>query len=94
MAAGARRADRSHPVASSARKAAVNAFTREGEQARHRFAAVDLAMPALVESSESMWPTLPPARSFELSDELAAMDREAETLRRLDREQRGTLWNA
>jgi hypothetical protein len=80
------------------KKAATNAATREVEHARHRFASTDFATPALTESSESMWPTLPPSRSFEanfeIGDELAALEREAETLRRLDREQRGTLWNA
>ena len=67
---------------------------RSDKPARHRFASADLAMPALSESSESMWPTLPPSRDIEITDELAALDREIETLRRLDREQRGTLWNA
>jgi hypothetical protein len=67
---------------------------RSDKPARHRFASADLATPALSEASESMWPTLPPSRDIEITDELAALDREIETLRRLDREQRGTLWNA
>lgn len=66
---------------------------RSVEHARHRFAAVDLGATAPVDAGESMWPTLPPARAFQMTDELAAVERELETLRRLDREQRGTLWN-
>jgi hypothetical protein len=73
--------------ADSAKKARINFVTLDGEQA-------DLAGLGSVEFSESMWPTLPPSPVFEVVDELAAMEREAEALRRLDREQRGTLWNA
>ncbi len=72
----------------------VDPDTRHVAQARDRFASVDLAAPALRESREDMWPTLPPARNFEIADELAAIEREAETLRRLDREQKGISWNA
>lgn len=97
MGVSARAATQSQPFAPPAKKAAIET-TRSHEQARHRFASVDLATPALVESSESMWPTLPLSRNFEtnfqIGDELAALEREAETLRRLDREQRGTSWNA
>lgn len=39
------------------------------------------------------WPTLPPAPSFDLADDLSARETEAETLRRLEQEQRGTLWS-
>jgi hypothetical protein len=70
----------------SPKKATINFVTPDSEQA------VDLAWPP--EFGESMWPTLPPSPVFEVVDELAAMEREAEALRRLDREQRGTLWNA
>jgi hypothetical protein len=74
--------------ADSLKKARINFVTPNGEQA------VDLAVPSPVEFGESVWPTLPPARAFEVIDELTAMEREADALRRLDREQRGTLWNA
>jgi len=47
-----------------------------------------------IESSENVWPTLPPAPKFDIADELAAKEQEAEGLRRLEQEQRGTLWNA
>jgi hypothetical protein len=46
------------------------------------------------EPAESLWPSLPPSRSFEFADELAAAEREYDSLRRLRSEQRGTLWNA
>ncbi len=39
------------------------------------------------------WPTLPPAPAFDLADDLSARETEAETLRRLEQEQRGTLWS-
>jgi hypothetical protein len=98
MTANARASSQSKSADGLPKKAAINAATREVEHARRRFASVDLTAPALVESSESRWPTLPPSRNFasnfELGDELAAWEREAETLRRLDREQRGILWNA
>jgi hypothetical protein len=64
------------------------------KQERNLFASVDLSAPALIEPGESVWPTLPAAPRFEMADELATMEREAETLWRLDQEQRGTLWNA
>ncbi|MDQ1728187.1 MAG: hypothetical protein QOD33_312 [Pyrinomonadaceae bacterium] len=46
------------------------------------------------EPAESVWPSLPPSRAFEFADELAAAEREDDSLRRLRSEQRGTLWNA
>lgn len=92
--ADARVPSQSRSAESLLRGATTNAATRGVEHPRHRFASTDFATPALSESSESMWPTLPPSRNFEITDELAALEREAETLRRLDREQRGTLWNA
>ncbi|MDQ1707774.1 MAG: hypothetical protein QOJ88_985 [Pyrinomonadaceae bacterium] len=46
------------------------------------------------EPAESLWPSLPPSRAFEFADELAAAEREDDSLRRLRSEQRGTLWNA
>lgn len=75
------------------RKPEVNVAGSD-EPERNFFASVDLAAPALVEPGENVWPTLLAASRFEIADELAAMEREAETLRRLDQEQRGTLWNA
>jgi hypothetical protein len=68
------------------------------EQATTKFASVKLGAPTSHESGieprENLWPTLPPMPKFDTADELAAMDQEAEGLRRLDLEQRGTLWNA
>ena len=81
-------------------------FSREPEknvsnvnqQAKIEFASVELAAPgpiqSRIESNENVWPALPPAPRFDIADELAAMEHEAETLRRLDQEQRGILWNA
>lgn len=45
-------------------------------------------------SNENVWPMLPPSPKFDVADELAAKEQEAEALRRLEQEQRGTLWNA
>jgi hypothetical protein len=68
------------------------------EQARIEFASVELAAPGPIESrtesNKNVWPTLPPAPKFDIADELAAMEHEAETLQRLEQEQRGILWNA
>lgn len=67
------------------------------EQATTKFASVKLGAPTSHESGieprENLWPTLPPMPKFDTADELAAMDQEADGLRRLDLEQRGTLWN-
>jgi hypothetical protein len=67
------------------------------EQARKEFA---LAEPnpstptkSRIESRENLWPTLPAAPKFDIADELASKEQEAEGLRRLEQEQRGTLWN-
>ncbi len=68
------------------------------EPTRKDFASTDLTVPTpietRIESNENVWPSLPPAPKFEVADELAAMEQEAEALRRLEQEQRGTLWNA
>lgn len=68
------------------------------EPTRKEFASADLTVPTpietRIESNENVWPSLPPAPKFEVADELAAMEQEAEALRRLEQEQRGTLWNA
>lgn len=68
------------------------------EQATTKFASVKLGAAtsheSWIEPRENLWPTLPPMPKFDTADELAAMDQEAEGLRRLDLEQRGTLWNA
>ena len=68
------------------------------EKATNAFASVELGAPTSKESrtkpAENLWPTLPPMPKFDTADELAAMEQEAEALRRLDQEQRGTLWNA
>jgi hypothetical protein len=44
-------------------------------------------------SDENPWPDLPQAVPLELAEELAANERELDRYRRLEREQRGTLWN-
>lgn len=80
----------------SSRRRLPNVVTSD-ERARNEFASVDLTAPTPVESrsksDENVWPTLPPAPKFDIADELAAKDQEAEGLRRLEQEQRGTLWN-
>lgn len=48
---------------------------------------------ALAGASDNCWPTLPPASGFDLADDLSAREAEADTLRRLEQEQRGTLWS-
>jgi len=46
-----------------------------------------------IDSSDDRWPALPPPPLFEMTDELFLREAELESLRRLDREQRGVLWN-
>lgn len=81
----------------SSERPVVSVVTSD-EQARNEFAPVELTAPtpieSRIESSENVWPTLPPAPEFDIADELAAKEQEAEGLRRLEQEQRGTLWNA
>jgi hypothetical protein len=64
---------------------------------RNEFASVTLEANSLIGSrgdqGESLWPTLPVARGFELADELANAERDDDSLQRLEREQRGNLWN-
>jgi hypothetical protein len=75
----------------------INSVTKH-HRARNEFASTDLAasrangLPS--EAPENMWPALPVPPVFELADELAAMERETEGLRRLEHEQRGNPWNA
>ncbi len=75
----------------------VNSGTNH-RRARNEFAATDPAASSpselKTEATENTWPALPVPPVFELADELAAMEREAEGLRRLDHEQRGYPWNA
>lgn len=73
----------------------VNSGTNH-HRARNEFAATDPATssPLKTEATKNTWPALPVPPVFELADELAAMEREAEGLRRLDHEQRGNPWNA
>jgi hypothetical protein len=54
----------------------------------------DERAPISSEAEEACWPSLPSSPEFELVDELQTMKRESEALDRLEREQRGTLWNA
>jgi len=83
------------PLSSTRR--VVNVVTSD-LQARSEFASVEptalTPIETRIESSENVWPTLPPAPKFDIADELAAKEQEAEGLRRLEQEQRGTLWNA
>ncbi len=44
-------------------------------------------------AGENPWPDLPSASSLEIADELLANERELDRYRRLEREQRGALWN-
>jgi len=69
-------------------EAAVNQWTADRVRNERR-----TPSPALIESSDNAWPALPAAPEFEIADELAAMKTEAERLRHLEREQRGTWWN-
>jgi len=45
------------------------------------------------DSNEQCWPGLPAAAAFDLDDDLFAREAEVDGLRRLDQEQRGTLWS-
>jgi hypothetical protein len=45
------------------------------------------------DSNEECWPALPASAGFDLDDDLFAREVEADELRRLDQEQRGTLWS-
>jgi hypothetical protein len=61
------------------------------EETMNEAASVPLAT---AESGENPWPDLPTAPVLEIADEVAARERQVERLKRLEREQRGTLWNA
>ncbi len=72
----------------------VNSVTNH-QHASNEFASTDrAASKPKTEAPENVWPALPVPPVFELADELAAMEREAEGLRRLEHEQRGNPWNA
>jgi hypothetical protein len=81
---------------SSFERPAVNTVTSNGP-GRSEFALAEPTAPARVSSKpeprENPWPELPAARTFDIADELASKDQEAEGLRRLEQEQRGVLWN-
>jgi hypothetical protein len=47
----------------------------------------------LNDSNQDCWPELPPTAWFDFEDDLFAREAEAETRRRLEQEQRGTLWS-
>jgi hypothetical protein len=72
------------------------------EEATNNFASVERTAASLIDSwtnagrkvSGSAWPSLPAEPTVNLADELAAVECEGEITRRLDHEQRGTLWNA
>jgi hypothetical protein len=49
--------------------------------------------PKVSDLNKNCWPTLPAASEFDLADDLCAREAEADTLRRLEQEQRGTLWS-
>src|SRR5262249_5258012 len=44
-------------------------------------------------TGENPWPDLPPSLPFEISEEFANNERELKRYQRLEREQRGILWN-
>ena len=46
-----------------------------------------------IDSNDDRWPALPPPPLFEMTDELSLREEELRSLRRIDREQRGVLWN-
>jgi hypothetical protein len=46
-----------------------------------------------IDSNDDRWPALPPPPLFEMTDELFLREAELRSLRRIDREQRGVLWN-
>lgn len=52
------------------------------------------ALSSSIGPDENPWPELPETSAPEMADELATIRREAERLQRLEREQRGTQWNA
>jgi hypothetical protein len=76
----------------------MNVVPRTEQAAGREFAPLPLAARASIEmnavSNEGLWPVLPPSPKFDVADELAANEQESEALRRLELEQRGTLWNA
>jgi len=76
----------------------MNTLPRTEQAGGREFASLPLAARASIEmnavSNEGLWPVLPPSPKFDVADELAANDQETEALRRLELEQRGTLWNA
>lgn len=76
---------------SNSSEAAASTVRRENE-----FQAIARLEPDLepaLDSNMDRWPTLPPPQSSGIHDELLAREAEAEGLRRLEREQRGILWN-
>jgi hypothetical protein len=78
--------------------ARTEVVTRTEQAAAREFVPVPLAertsIGTSIVSNENVWPVLPPSPKFDVADELAAKEQEAEALRRLEQEQRGTLWNA
>jgi hypothetical protein len=68
----------------------VNVPTLMDEETMNRASTVRFGSLA---SDENPWPDLPHAVPLELAEELAANERELDRYRRLEREQRGTLWN-
>ena len=68
------------------------------QRVRHESSSLDFSWSeynaSLTESGESVWPELPVAADSEVADEVAATQREAERVRKLELEQRGDLWNA
>ncbi len=70
---------------------AVNVPALMDEETMNEAASVASAAPGI---GENPWPDLPTAPVLEITDEVAARERQMERLQRLEREQRGTLWNA
>jgi hypothetical protein len=73
--------------------------TANAARRRNEFQAVGPSVGALgvgepdLGSNVDRWPTLPPPQSSGIDDELLAREAETTALRRLEREQRGILWN-
>lgn len=103
----AARSKQSYPVTAKNRSIVYeplfsSALPVAAEESASNFFSVERTAASLIESwtnsspkpGGSAWPSLPPAPTFNFADELAAIECEGEVSRRLDQEQRGTLWNA
>ena len=89
---------RSEPQTTDTDRTTRGINVRTIQQARNQSTFLDFTSSeynaSLTESGESVWPDVPVAPDCEVADEVAATQREAERLRKLELEQRGDLWNA